>query len=342
MIPHLKENVPLAPLTTLNVGGPARYFLRAETEAEVVSGFDFAEANDLPVFVLGGGSNLLVADRGFDGLVIQIALKGITVDGDLITAAAGEDWDAFVEYCVGRSLAGIECLSGIPGTVGGTPVQNVGAYGQEVSETIVRVRCYDLRTREILDLSNEECGFKYRVSIFNTTERDRFVVLAVTYRLTRGGAAKLAYKDVIDAFGDSRPSLAQVRERILAIRRAKSMVIDPSDPNSRSAGSFFKNPIISIEEFSTLQENYGESIPHFPAGNDSIKVPAAWLIEKSGFKKGFVSGHAGISSNHTLAIINRGGATAAEIVSLKNAIQNKVFEKFSMSLVPEPVCLGEF
>jgi UDP-N-acetylmuramate dehydrogenase len=342
LIPNLQENVPFAPLTTLNVGGPARYFLRAEREDDVIRGFEFATDDDLPVFILGGGSNLLVSDNGFEGLVIQIALKGIISDGDTITAAAGEDWDAFVGYCVDRDLAGVECLSGIPGTVGGTPVQNVGAYGQEVSQTIVQVRCYDRRTREILDLSNEKCGFKYRVSIFNSTERGRYVVLAVQYKLSANGKPKLSYKDLIDAFGDSTPTLKQVRERVLSIRRAKSMVIDSNDLNSRSAGSFFKNPVISIEEFSKMKERFGDSIPHFPAGNESVKVPAAWLIERSGVTKGFTSGNAGISTNHTLAIINRGGATAAEIVSLKNMIQDGVFEKFSISLVPEPVFVGKF
>ena len=342
LISKLQENVHLAPQTTLNVGGTARYFLRAESEEDVRGGFDFAFEKGLPVFILGGGSNLLVSDKGFDGLVIQITIKGITDHGDTLIAAAGEDWDSFVEYCIGHDLAGVECLSGIPGTIGGTPVQNVGAYGQEVSETIVSVRCFDRNTRAIVELSNAECGFKYRRSIFNTTERDRYVVLAVQYKLSSNGKPKLAYKDLIDAFGDSMPSLKQVRERVLQIRRAKSMVIDVNDPNSRSAGSFFKNPVISNEEFSKLKQRFGDPIPNFPAGDGSVKVPAAWLIEKSGFAKGFILGKAGISTNHTLAIINRGGATAAEIFSLKNMIQEGVFEKFSIELVPEPVFVGEF
>ena len=338
----IQENVPLAPLTTLDVGGPARYFLFAETEDDVIYGFDFARQNDLPVFVLGGGSNLLISDTGFNGLVIRIGMRGIYEDGEVVTACAGEDWDEFVARCVDNDLAGIECLSGIPGTIGGTPVQNVGAYGQEVSETIVKVSCYDRQTRKIVDLSNKECEFRYRVSIFNTTARDRYVVLSVTYGLEKNGEPRLAYKDLIDAFGSHKPTLKEVRDRVLQIRRSKSMVIDSNDQNRHSAGSFFKNPVVDADVFDRVQALFDEQIPHFPVGRAQVKIPAAWLIEHAGFHKGFALGNAGISTRHTLAIINRGGATAAEIVSLKNTIQNAVLERSGIALVPEPVFVGDF
>jgi UDP-N-acetylmuramate dehydrogenase len=339
------ENIPLAPYTTLKIGGPARFFVKAESEEQVVEAFDHAEINGIDLFVLGGGSNILVSDTGFDGLVLQVALKGkstIEVPGGKveITAQAGEDWDEFVRYCVENNLAGIECLSGIPGFIGGTPVQNVGAYGQEVSETIVNVRCFDRHSKRIVELSNVDCGFSYRKSIFNSTERDRYIVLAATYALTAGGKPKIVYKDLKEHFGDRESSLKETREAVLSIRRAKSMVIDESDPNSRSAGSFFKNPIVDHSKLNEIKTSGFETIPQFPAGDDLVKLPAAWLIERSGFHKGFRLGNAGISENHSLALVNLGGATAAEIVELKNAIQAGVFEKFGIELVPEPIFVG--
>ena len=372
---NVQENVALAPLTTLKVGGAARFFVRAASERDVVKAFEQARDNKLDVFVLGGGSNILVSDKGFDGLVVQIGLRGVTesepmgvgiegaseerdetlIDrvGNLeppvtapssdiitITAGAGEDWDPFVAYCVSRNLAGLECLSGIPGFVGGTPVQNVGAYGQEVSESIVSVRCLDRVTAKIVELTNSDCGFSYRTSIFNSTERDRYVVLAVTYNLTANGHAKIAYKDLKEFFGDRRPGLSETRDAVLEIRRAKSMVIDNNDPNSRSAGSFFKNPIVEmskLEEIATDPEY--ATVPSFPAG-ERVKIPAAWLIERAGFQKGFRLGNAGISTKHSLALVNLGGATAAEIIALKEKIQSRVREKFDILLQPEPIFVG--
>ncbi|MBK7394595.1 MAG: UDP-N-acetylmuramate dehydrogenase [Chloracidobacterium sp.] len=340
---EIKENVRLAPLTTLEVGGNAKYFVRAENEDAVVDALAFAEENGLPVFILGGGSNVLISDTGFDGLVINIGLLGVSEfaekDGtSYLTVQAGEDWDGFVAYCVENDLAGIECLSGIPGFVGGTPVQNVGAYGQEVAESIVSVLCYDRRQNELVTLTNADCGFSYRKSIFNSTERDRYVVLSVTFALRKGGEPKVVYKDLIEHFGERQPSLAEVREAVLKIRRSKSMVIDADDPNSRSAGSFFKNPIVSRDKLAELQAEMG-NIPNFPFG-DAFKIPAAWLIEKSGLHKGFALGNAGISTNHTLAIVNRGGASAGDILQLKNEIQRTVAEKFRITLEPEPVFVG--
>jgi UDP-N-acetylmuramate dehydrogenase len=334
---NIQENVPLAPLTTLGIGGSARYFIHAETESEVADAVDFAHNNGLKLFVLGGGSNVLISDDGFDGLVLQVALSGID-DARSITVGAGEDWDGFVEYCVKNGLAGVECLSGIPGFVGGTPVQNVGAYGQEVSETIVEVRCFDRETREIVTLSNVECGFTYRTSIFNSTHRDRFIVLSVMFALRKGGEPKLVYKDLIEYFDNRRPGLPEVREAVLKIRRAKSMVIDVGDSNSKSAGSFFKNPIVALDKLEQLRQSF-DRVPHFEFG-DKIKIPAAWLIENAGFTRGYILGGAGISSNHTLALINRNNATAAEMIVLKERIQQAVREKFGIDLQPEPVFVG--
>jgi UDP-N-acetylmuramate dehydrogenase len=337
----IQENVPLAPFTTLKVGGPARLFAVANSEDDVAAAFEYARSGGIPVFVLGGGSNILVSDAGFDGLVLQIALRGVKTDGPLLTAAAGEDWDKFVSYCVDNDLAGVECLSGIPGFVGGTPVQNVGAYGQEVSETIVSVRCFDRDAQEFVDLSNAQCKFEYRKSIFNSGQRDRYVVLSVTYELRPGGNAKIAYRDLQEIFGDSHPSLMDVRGAVVRIRRSKSMVIDPNDANSRSAGSFFKNPIVPKQMVNEISEKHViPNVPSFRVNDIEVKIPAAWLIENAGFKKGFVLGNAGISSNHSLAIINRGGATANEIIDLKNLIQAAVREEFGIELSPEPVFVG--
>lgn len=335
---NIKKDISLSHLTTLQVGGPARHFLLAEDDDDVIGGLLYASQNGLPVFVLGGGSNVLIADRGFDGLVIQVANRGIEHNDTLVTAAAGEPWDAVVADCVRRGLAGLECLSGIPGFVGGTPVQNVGAYGQEVSETIRTVRCFDTKRNEFIGLTKRECGFAYRTSIFNSTERDRYIVLSVTYELRRGGDARIVYKDLVDHFDGRKPTLIETREAVLKIRRAKSMVIDPADPNSKSAGSFFKNPVVGRARLNEIEAEFG-SVPHFEF-RDKVKIPAAWLIEHAGFYKGYVHGNAGISSTHTLALINRGRATAAEIVELKDKIQASVGARFGVELQTEPVMIG--
>lgn len=339
-------DVPLAPFTTLGVGGPARFFVRAETEPVIADAVSFAADEGLELFILGGGSNLLVSDVGFDGLVLQINTTGISFKDEAggrvaVFAAAGEDWDELVAACVERGLAGIECLSGIPGLVGGTPVQNVGAYGQEVSETIRSVRCFDRTALEFVDLSNADCGFEYRKSIFNSTMRERYIVTAVEFELSKAGNPKIVYKDLAELFDNRKPSLSETRDAVLKIRRSKSMVIDASDPNSRSAGSFFKNPIVYksvAEEIARLPEI--EKVPHFRVDDERVKIPAAWLIEQAGFRKGFRMGNAGISENHSLAIVNRGGATALEIIALKDEIQRRVREKFDIELQPEPVFVG--
>lgn len=335
--------MPLGPLTTLKIGGPARFFVIAENETQIGEAFAFAEKESLDIFVLGGGSNVLISDNGFDGLVLQMALRGVSkrIENESavsVSANAGEDWDNFVAYCVRDDLAGVECLSGIPGFVGGTPVQNVGAYGQEVSETIVSVRCFDRRTNDFVTLTKADCGFAYRTSIFNSTELDRYIVLSLTFTLRKGGEPKVVYKDLVDYFAGRQASLREVRDGVLKIRRSKSMVIETDDPNSKSAGSFFKNPIVETSELERLRAANG-NVPFFEFG-EKVKIPAAWLIENAGFCRGFALGNAGISTNHTLALINRGGATADEIVTLKNRIQDGVAAKFGIVLQPEPVFVG--
>jgi len=353
-IPHKKlhhmtyivqENVPLADFTTLKIGGEARYFVQACDEVEVHGALEFSEQNDLNVFILGGGSNVLIADEGFDGLVLQIVLKGISVSREkdnifFVEAQAGEDWDEFVKFCVEKNLQGVECLSGIPGFIGGTPVQNVGAYGQEVSETIVSVKVLERTSGKIFELTSRECGFAYRTSIFNTTKKNQFVVLAVTFALKPNGKPKIVYKDLQAYFGEKKPTLQETRKAVLEIRRAKSMVIDREDVNSRSAGSFFKNPIVETERFEEICEKFGGSIPSYSIDKNTVKIPAAWLIEHSGFQKGYRKENVGISTRHTLAIVNLGNASANDVFALKNEIQEKVREYFGIMLIPEPVFIG--
>jgi len=345
----IQQNVPLAPLTTLGVGGPAQFFSEIHTPEDAMEAIQFARSRKLPVFVLGGGSNLVVADKGWPGLVLKVAISGIKIDAGgkhlRLEVGAGEDWDKLVAHAVGLNCSGIECLSGIPGSVGGTPVQNVGAYGQEVSETIQSVTALDLNTLEIRELSREDCGFSYRASIFNTSERGRYIVLKVVYALARGGAPKLAYADLQKYFvgAATPPTLLQVRDAVREIRAGKGMLISSADPDCRSAGSFFKNPVLSAEQFEELTRRASAlqlKIPSYPALEARRKVSAAWLVENSGFKKGFGAGRAGISHKHALAIVNRGGATAAEILALKENIQQKVKEIWNVFLEPEPVLVG--
>jgi UDP-N-acetylmuramate dehydrogenase len=340
----IEENVPLAPLTTLKIGGAARFFVRAENEIQVIEAFQFAEEHGFDLFILGGGSNILVADEGFDGLVLQIALKGISFAENIVTAQAGEDWDVFCAVCIEKNLAGIECLSGIPGFVGGTPVQNVGAYGQEVSETIVSVRVFDRKSNQILELTNADCKFTYRTSIFNSTAKDRFIVLAVTYNLKQDGAPKIVYKDLHEVFGENTPNLRETREVVCRIRAEKAMLVRQSGLDSNSAGSFFKNPIVANSKFQQIVEiakGFGiENVPSFKMDENSVKIPAAWLIEQSGFHKGYTKGNAGLSTKHTLALTNRGNASAKEMLELKLEIQATVKDKFAVELTPEPVFVG--
>ena len=341
----IRENVPLAPLTTLGVGGPARYFAEPTTEAEVVEAVEFARSQGLPLFVLGGGSNLVVADAGFAGLVLKIGIAKVTRRDSVFTAGAGCDWDALVAQSVDSDYAGLECLSGIPGTVGGTPVQNVGAYGQEVSETIVEVRALDLQSFEIKALANADCGFAYRSSLFNTAERGRYIILRVSFALRSGGAPRIRYADLEKHFAghSGNPTLPEVRNAVREIRHGKAMLIVPGEEDARSAGSFFKNPVVPqafYDELSNRLQPDGVTPPSYPAGDGRRKVPAAWLVEHAGFAKGYSKGAAGISRKHALAIVNRGGAKAADILALKDEIQTRVLDRFGIQLQPEPVFLG--
>jgi UDP-N-acetylmuramate dehydrogenase len=343
---EIQENIPLAPLTTFKVGGNARYFVEASTADDVMFGVEYARSNHFPLFVLGGGSNLVVADTGWPGLVLKIAISGIvekeSADKRTFEVGAGEDWDKFVALTVTRNCAGVETLSGIPGTVGGTPVQNVGAYGQEVSETITSVHVFDITTRQFRDLSNAECGFSYRTSIFNGTERGRYIVLKVTFALTPGGAAKIAYADLKRYFPEGgSPSLQQVRDAVREIRLSKAMLIVANDDDCRSAGSFFKNPIVDEAKYAEVAAAANGNVPpKYPAGDGRVKLSAAWLVEQSGFQKGFARGPVGISRRHSLAIVNRGGASAADILALKIEVQDGVRSKFGIELTPEPVFVG--
>jgi UDP-N-acetylmuramate dehydrogenase len=344
----IQENIMLAPLTTIGVGGPARFFVEGSTVEEVREAIGYAKSRNLPLFILGGGSNLIVSDAGWPGLVLKVSLLGINHRHGHGTAyfdvGAGEDWDSFVAATIQHHCAGIECLSGIPGSVGGTPVQNVGAYGQEVAETIDSVVALDIESGEEQEFEKSDCGFGYRSSIFNTSARGRYVILRVTYALVHDGHPRLAYADLQKHFaGRGEPTLAEVREAVRQIRASKGMLLTPGDPDARSAGSFFKNPVLTENEFESLKRKASErglQIPNYPALAARRKVSAAWLVEQSGFSKGFGNGHVGISRKHALAIVNRGGATSAEVVQLKNEIQARVQQQWEIQLEPEPVLLG--
>jgi UDP-N-acetylmuramate dehydrogenase len=349
----LRRNVPLAPMTTLGIGGSAHYFADASSVDALIASIEWARSQAVPLFVLGGGSNIVVADTGFGGLVLHVALRGITTrveaDRAFVTAAAGQDWDHLVATCVGRNWAGFECLSGIPGCVGATPIQNVGAYGQETSETLVSVEVVNLATGKLEELSAAECDFGYRTSRFKTRDRERFIITNVTYQLAVNGKPAVRYPELqryIAAQGAAGPTLEQVREAVLTLRKRKAMVIDPQDPDSRSVGSFFVNPVVAREELEQIKQRAGRiassggDIPAFPAPNDRVKVSAAWLIEQAGINRGYVHGGVGTSTKHALAIVNRGGGTAREVVELKELIQSRVLNAFGVGLTPEPVFVG--
>jgi len=346
----IEENKEFAPLTTLGVGGPARWFVEAGSEDDVAAAVGWAREKNAPLFVLGGGSNLVVADHGFNGIVLHMGVRGVRTyehaGHTVYEVGAGEDWDAFVQQSVVDNCAGLECLAGIPGTVGGTPVQNVGAYGQEVASTVANVRAYDMRTLAFVDLSPAECDFAYRRSRFNTADRGRYVITRVDYSLVSGGTATLRYGDLQKEFpGRSDPSVKEVAEAVRHIRRSKGMLLVDGDPDCRSAGSFFKNPLVSAEQIHRIATKEGKEPPYFPAGPQEqhagcVKIPAAWLIEHAGYAKGYALGAAGISSRHTLALINRGGAKAAEILALADDIASAVKSRFDIQLEREPVLLG--
>ena len=341
----MQENIPLAPLTTLRVGGAARYFVKVETKEDLLRAVDFAHDEELPIFVLGGGSNLLVSDNGFAGVVLQMAMTepaaAFEESAGIVTCrvAAGVDWDAFVLDVCERGLSGVECLAGIPGLVGGTPVQNVGAYGQEVSETIVAVRALDAEAMSFVSLSAAECGFGYRKSIFNSSARGRYIVTKVTFRFQKARDVELKYTELQNHFAGKQPTAMDVYQAVREIRHRKGMLLVAGEPDCWSAGSFFKNPVVSEAAFAAIAKEFGE-VPHWAAGKGKVKLAAAWLLERAGFHKGFVMGQAGISSRHTLALINRGDATERDIIALRQEIQARVQEQFGVRLEQEPVELG--
>jgi UDP-N-acetylmuramate dehydrogenase len=319
--------VELAPLTTLRLGGPARRFVEARSEAEVI---EAAAGADL---VMAGGSNVVIADEGVPGSVVRIATRGVERDGLRLTVAAGEEWDPLVARCVDEGLQGFECLSGIPGSVGATPIQNVGAYGQEVSETVESVRVYDRETGRVEDMPASACGFVYRGSVFKYD--DRRIVLSVTFVMREAEVSgPLRYAQVARALdipvGGTAP-LHEVREAVLGLRRGKGMVIDPADPDTVSAGSFFTNPILDVAP---------PGAPTWAEPDGRVKTSAAWLIERAGFTRGYGNGRVGISTKHTLALVNRGGATTAELMALAREIAAGVEERFGIALHPEPVLVG--
>jgi UDP-N-acetylmuramate dehydrogenase len=345
-------STPLAALTTLRLGGPAGRLITAATEDELIGAVCEADAAGEPLLVLAGGSNVVVADEGFAGTVVRVATRGIAhdeVDGHgRLEVQAGEPWEGVVDAAQALGLAGIECLTGIPGSTGATPIQNVGAYGQEVATTVAAVRVLDRATGTVEKLAPQDCGFRYRSSVFRGD--DRRVVLAVTFALERSVTSQpIRYAELAGALGvgvGDRVPAAQAREAVLALRRSKGMVVDPGDPDSVSAGSFFTNPMLEPDAFAALEQRVaqrlGEGVvpPRFPAGGGTIKTSAAWLIERAGFHRGDVRGPVAISGKHTLALVNRGGATTAQLVALAREIAAGVDEAFGVALRPEPVFVG--
>jgi len=346
--------VRLADYTTIRLGGPARGFVRAGTEDELIDAVRSADAAGEPLLILGGGSNLVVSDEGFDGTVIQVATRGVTRDAGpgVLTVAAGEEWDAVVARTVAEGLAGLECLSGIPGLAGATPIQNVGAYGQEVAETITQVRVYDRVTGDVSEMPNERCGFAYRTSRFRGS--DRFVMLSVTFGLAvQVLSAPVRYAELAAALGvpvGGQVESAEAREAVIELRQRKGMVIDPADPDTRSVGSFFVNPVLdasalaAVEAAARARCRPGTRVPRFEvagSGGGLVKVPAAWLIEQAGFGKGYNPGDgARISAKHTLALVNAGTASTAALLALARQIRDGVRDAFGVSLAPEPVLVG--
>ncbi|MFE1026827.1 UDP-N-acetylmuramate dehydrogenase [Streptomyces sp. NPDC058818] len=344
------HDAPLAPLTTFRLGGPATRLLTATTDAEVIDAVREADDTGTPLLLIGGGSNLVIGDKGFDGTALHIATRGFSLDGTTLELAAGEIWTDAVARTVEAGLAGVECLAGIPGSAGATPIQNVGAYGQEVSSTITEVIAYDRRSGETVTLTNSDCGFSYRHSRFKA-EPERYVVLRVRFGLedADGLSAPLRYAETARALGvepGERVPLTEARDTVLKLRAGKGMVLDPEDHDTWSAGSFFTNPILTDEEFAVFRARVDERLgtgaepPAFPAGEGRVKTSAAWLIDKAGFTKGYGTGSARISTKHTLALTNRGDATTEDLLALAREVVTGVREAFGVTLVNEPVTVG--
>ena len=330
--------------TTLHLGGPAKNFVHATSEAELINAVSAADAAGEPVLIMGGGSNVLIGDEGFPGTVIRVETKGnsYAVDacsGGMITVAAGEDWDEFVAWIIGKGFAGVETLSGIPGTVGASPIQNIGAYGHEVSEVIARVRTWDRKAGELKTLSNTECEFAYRSSRFKR-EKDRYVVLDVTFQLRQGEMSlPIAYKELAEHLGvelGARALVTEVRKAVLELRGKKGMVLDRKDHDTWSAGSFFVNPIVDA----LIAAKLPSDAPKWPQSDGRVKLSAAWLMERSGVHKGHAHNGAGVSSKHVLALVNNGSATSADMVELARSAKAAVQEKFGIELEPEVRFVG--
>lgn len=352
---------PLAPLTTMRVGGAAHRLVTATTIDELVDAVRETDDAGEPLLVIGGGSNLVIADEGFAGTVVRVATSGVTREsqdscgGAYVRVAAGEVWDDFVARAVAEGWSGVEALSGIPGSAGATPVQNVGAYGQEVAQTIASVRTWDREAQAVRTFAASECGFSYRHSLFKASSR--YVVLDVAFQLVVGDlSAPIAYADLATGLGvaqGERVPLGEAREAVLEQRRRRGMVLDAADHDTWSCGSFFTNPMLSVAAFGRLEERVRERLgadaapPRFPGDGDALKSSAAWLIDKAGFTKGFgaageagLSGRASLSTKHTLAITNRGEATAYDIRALARVVRDGVREAFGVTLVNEPVFVG--
>ena len=331
----------LADHTTLRLGGPATDWVRATTEAEVVEAVAEADRAGRPVLLLGGGSNLVVADEGFDGLVVEIATTGVEPEGDacggaMVTVAAGEPWDPFVARAVREGWVGVESLSGIPGSVGATPIQNVGAYGQEVADTVARVRTWDRVEGRHRTFFAADCGFGYRTSRFKE-DPSRYVVLSVAFQLRFGElGAPVRYAELARELGvatGERAPLTAVRDTVLRLRAGKGMVLDAADHDTWSAGSFFTNPVVP-------REALPEGAPGWEQPDGQVKTSAAWLIERAGFSKGYGEGQVRLSTKHTLALTNRGDASTKELLELATTVRDGVRERFGITLVPEPVLVG--
>ena len=346
---QIQQNIPLAPFTTLRIGGPARFFAAVCSEEELLEALSFASTQGLRTFVLGGGSNLLIPDSGFDGLVLHLTLgsriQTQTLDtGILFQVDAGVDWDAFVLASCTAGLSGVECLAGIPGLTGASPIQNIGAYGQEVASTLSAVRAFDLQQSSFVDLSTAQCQFSYRSSLFNGPARGRYILTRVDFLLDPAARPNLSYAD-LSALRGTDPTPVEVYHHVRAIRDRKGMVIHPGrpDPDTRSAGSFFKNPLVPASCLAHVAAAAGleeDKVPHWPAPNGQIKLPAAWLIERAGFPKGFTLGPVAISTRHTLALTNRSGtATAADLLRLRDHVADGVEARFGVRLEQEPVLL---
>lgn len=331
-----KQDISLKKFTTIGLGGRAKFFVECTTREQIASSIEMATGKKLPFFVLGGGSNVIFSDKGFNGLVIKVVTKGVIIKDNFLTAEAGESWDDVVLLAVQKGLAGVECLSGIPGSVGATPIQNVGAYGQEVGQVIKEVEVLNCETLQIKKFSNKDCKFDYRTSYFKKN-LGKYIILSVTFELKKSKYAKIKYKALAQYLiaKKLKKTLQNTREAVLDVRASKSMVLNKKDPNTRSCGSFFINPIVDKDLFLTLSKKYPSLSAH--QSNGQYKISAGWLIEEAGFKKGFVYKNVGISTNHSLALITKKQATTKELLELEDLISSKIYKKFNIKLKREPV-----